>query len=116
MRSVLPESYVAAGKAISKSHNIRVLMLMLALLASLVFWIPIVSMIAPISHRRDLAIAYLLLIGFGVFFGIYRIAQHDKAKCYELGYVCPHCGHPLYSSKGFEKITGRCPACTQRVA
>jgi DNA-directed RNA polymerase subunit RPC12/RpoP len=51
----------------------------------------------------------------GVFYGIYWIGQTDKRKCVELGYLCPECGRPLYSSKGYEKITGRCPSCQKSV-
>ena len=38
------------------------------------------------------------------------------SMCFELGYLCPNCGGPLYSSKGYEKITGSCPVCQKTVA
>jgi len=116
MRSVLPERYLAAGQAISKAHNVRVLLLIVAFLAAMILWAPLLSRYAPLAHREDLAIGYLCLISAGVFIGIYRIFQRDKAMCYQLCYLCPNCGKPLYSSKGYEKITGRCPACQKTVA
>jgi hypothetical protein len=116
MRSVLPERYVAARQAISKGHNVRVLLLIVAFLFAMILWVPLLSRYAPPAHRKDLAIGYLCMVSVGVFIGIYRIAQQDKAKCYQLGYLCPNCGRPLYSSKGFEKVTGRCPACHKTVA
>ena len=116
MRNVLPERYTAAGQAISKSHNIRVLLLLVTFLAAMILWVLFLSRYAPAPYRKDAAIGYLCALGVAVFYGIFRIAKHDKAKCYELGYICPHCGRPLYSSKGFEKVTGRCPACRKTVA
>lgn len=116
MRSVLPERYLAAGQAISKAHNIRVLLLITAFLSAMIIWVPLLSRYVPLAHRKDFAIGYLCLVGAGVFIGIYRIFQHDKAMCFELRYLCPNCGGPLYSSKGYEKITGRCPVCQKAVA
>ena len=116
MRSVLPARYIAAGQEISKAHNLRVLLLIVYFLAAMILWVPLVSRYAPLAHRKDLAIGYLCMVSVGVFIGIYGIARHDKAKCYQLGYLCPNCGRPLYSSKGFEKITGRCPSCHMTVA
>jgi hypothetical protein len=116
MRSVLPERYITAGQAISRAHNIRVLLLFVAFLCAMILWVPLLSRYAPLAHRKDIAIGYLCLVGAGVFIGIYRIFQHDKARCYQLSYLCPNCGHPLYSSKGYEKITGRCPVCQKTVA
>lgn len=115
MRSVLPERYLAAGQAISRAHNVRVLLLIVAFFSAMILFVPLLSRYAPLAHRHDFAIGYLCMAGLGVLLGIYRIAQHDKAKCYQLGYLCPNCGHPLYSSKGYEKITGRCPACQKTV-
>jgi hypothetical protein len=116
MRSVLPERYLAAGQAISKAHNIRVSLLIAAFISALALCVPLLSRFAPVPHAQDFAIGYFCLSGMGVFFGIYRIFQHDKAMCFELGYLCPNCGQPLYSSKGYEKITGRCPTCQKTVA
>jgi hypothetical protein len=116
MRSVLPERYLAAGHAISKAHNVRVLLLIAAFLSAMILCVPLLSRYAPLAHRQDFAIGYLCMAGLGTFFGIYRIAQHDKAMCFQLRYLCPNCGHPLYSAKGYEKITGRCPACQKTVA
>jgi hypothetical protein len=115
MRSVLPERYLAAGQAISKAHNLRVLLLIAAFFSALALLVPLLSTFAPLAHRYDFAIGYLCMAGLGVFFGIYRIFQHDKAMCYQLGYLCPNCGGPLYSSKAYEKITGRCPVCQKSV-
>jgi hypothetical protein len=110
--------YVAAGQAISRSHNARVIILIVAWLSAMILWIlgiPALSRYAPPAHRKELAIGYPILVALGVFYGIYRVAQNDKRKCYELGYLCPACGRPLYSSKGYEKITGRCPFCQKSV-
>jgi len=115
MKSVLPERYLAAGQAISKSHNYRVFLLIFAFLSTFILWIPLFSRYAPLTHRKEFAIGYLGLVGLGVFYGIYWIGQTDKRKCVELGYLCPECGRPLYSSKGYEKITGRCPSCQKSV-
>jgi hypothetical protein len=116
MRSVLPERYQAAGQEISKAHNIRVLLLLAAFFSALALLVPPLSRNAPLAHRDDFAIGYFCLVGAGVFMGICRIFRHDKAMCFDLGYLCPNCGRPLYSSKGYEKITGRCPACQKTVA
>jgi hypothetical protein len=116
MRSVLPERFLAAGQAISKAHNIRVLLLIVAFFSAMILCVPLLSRFAPLGYRRDFGIGYFCLVGLGVFFGIYRIFQHDKAMCFELGYLCPNCGGPLYSSKAYEKITGRCPVCQKTVA
>jgi hypothetical protein len=98
MRSVLPERYLAAGQAISKAHNIRVLLLIVAFFFALALLVPLLSRFAPLAHRHDLAIGYLCLVGLGEFLAIYRIFQHDKAMCFKLSYLCPNCGNPLYSS------------------
>jgi hypothetical protein len=116
VRSVLPERYLAARHAISKAHNVRVLLLIAAFISAIFLRVPLLSKFAPLAHARDFAIGYFCLVGLGEFLGIYRIFQHDKAMCFELGYVCPNFGAPLYSSKGYEKLTGRCPACQKTVA
>ena len=116
MRSVLPERYLAAGQTISKAHNVRVLLLIAAFFFAMALIVPLLSRFAPLAHRHDFAIAYFCLVGLGEFLGIYRIFQHDKAMCFELGYVGPNFGAPLYSSKGYEKLTGRCPVCQKTVA
>jgi hypothetical protein len=100
MRSVLPERFLAAGQAISKAHNIRVLLLIAAFISAMALLVPLLSRFAPLPHRHDFAIAYLCVAALGIFIGIYRIFHHDKAMCFELGYLCPNCGGPLCSSKG----------------
>jgi hypothetical protein len=82
----------------------------------MISWVPLLSKVAPLAHRKDIAIGYLCLVTAGVFIRIYRIFHHDKAMCFKLGYLCPNCGSPLYSSKAYEKITGRCPVCQKTVA
>jgi len=36
--------------------------------------------------------------------------KQDEARRFKFRYLCPDCGGPLSSSKGYEKIAGRCPA------
>ena len=115
MRSVLPERYQEAGRAISKLHNIRVLVLLVAFMSGMALFVLFPRKYLPPINLGAWAIGYLLVLGFGVFAGIYGIARYDIRKAIELGYLCPHCGESLYSSKGFEKITGRCPKCAKRI-
>ena len=58
-------------------------------------WVRLLSRYARLVHRKSLAIGYLFIVGAGIFIGIYRIFQHDKAMCL--------------------KITGRSPVCQKTV-
>jgi hypothetical protein len=49
MRSVLPERYLAAGQAIAKAQNVRVLLLIVAFISAMIIWVPLLSRVAPLA-------------------------------------------------------------------
>ena len=112
MKSVLPEALEAKRVSIARKHNQLVCGLLFALLA-------LMLVVALSVRNRPRQPAWLvsgfLVIGGMEAYGIYRILQHDKQMCFRLGFLCPHCGKPLYEPRNFINMNGKCPKCHMSV-
>lgn len=47
-------------------------------------------------------------------YGLYRILQHDKDMCLQLGFICPFCHKPLYEPHALIWNT-LCPKCKKDI-
>jgi hypothetical protein len=111
MKFILPPKLAAVRKTLARSHNRRVMLLLLALM---VFVFP-AFLLAQRHRDRDLVI---LAVGAGLFeiLGMVYVARLAKRQSIALGFVCPLCGGSLYDGRdnrlGFR---GECPRCKQSI-
>lgn len=113
--SILPPDLEAKRFTITKSNNRRVRRLVLAVF---VYAILLVYLLPHILRDRPMDYLVIFVAGTSVLlmgYGLYRIIQHDNEMCRQLGFMCPHCGRPLYEPQGFISLNGRCPKCRRSV-
>jgi len=98
--------------AIARIHNRLTISLLFGFIGSLLG----IVMLVPRPWNKGAMIALGLAILAAEFYALARIFQYDKVLCERLGFLCPHCGKPLYEPRGFINVTGRCPKCGKSVA
>ena len=115
MKSVLSPESEAKRVRIAKAHNRLVIVLLISMILFLFIFIWIVPHGLSKPSRIEAVVGSFLIIAALEAYGIYRIIKHDEELCRQLGFMCPHCGKPLYESRSFINITGRCPKCRGNV-
>ncbi len=113
--SILPPDLEAKRFTIMKSNNRRIRRLLLAMFVCAILLVQLLPHIPPDWQR-----AYVVIFGLCIFillvgYGLYRIIKHDNEMCRQLGFMCPHCGKPLYEPQGFISQNGRCPKCRRSI-
>ena len=109
-KTVLPPELESKRVAIARKHN-QIVGWMLFVLFPTMFALAI-----GLRHRpTSWLIVSLLGLVFGEAYSIYRLFKFDVEMCERTGFMCPHCGKPLYEPRGFISLTGKCPKCKRSV-
>jgi hypothetical protein len=122
--TALPPEMESVRRRLVRSHNIKALALTVLVFGGLIYW---VTAFPVYKHANDpmpewlishapLFLATPFFLGFAVI-----IELRDRALSRKWGFVCPHCGEPLYKAESIYwpaktvRLTGACPKCHQRV-
>ena len=111
MKSKLPEQMESKRRALAAEHNRSVLLFapfyFLAAFAS--FYVARNFVAADYQALALLALAVPLISALYLF--VFRLRARGLRRSVEIGYVCPHCGAPLYMARSLTHVTGECPKC-----
>ena len=122
--TALPPQMETLRRRLVRSHNNKVRLLFLLVLGSLLYWL-LASRIY--EHKNDpfpqwlIAHAPIFLALPAFFGGAVLIELRDRGLSLKWGFVCPHCGAPLYKAESVYwpgksvRETGDCPKCGQKV-
>jgi hypothetical protein len=107
-KSILPRELESRRIAIGTRHNQMVGIMSLVALAALFL------IIIFLAHTRGFWIA---MVGLGSMevVALRRLFRYDDQMCEQLGFICLHCHKPLYESRSFINLNGRCPKCRKSV-
>lgn len=112
-RSVLPPEMEKKRAAIARANFLRGFLIIGGIFGPLLLlaWI-----FGGNQHHRPtefiICIVVLLLVELYV---IRRQSLKSNEQCRRLGFICPHCGSPLFAPRSTIQLTGTCPACRRSV-
>ena len=124
VETTLPPEMEKLRRRLVRSHNNKVGLIVLILVIGLFYWI---GSARPHEHRNDPFLHWLivnspLFLSLPALFGCFALIElRDRALSRIWGFICPHCGEPLYKAESIYgsansvRQTGNCPKCGQRV-
>jgi hypothetical protein len=117
MNSVLSSELETKRLTIARKHNSLVIRLMVFVFGSLIIALLILNSQKVSARPLPLGIilTVFVLAGGFEFVGLMRIFKYDQQMCRELGFVCPHCGKPLYEPRSWINVNGLCPKCKKSI-
>jgi hypothetical protein len=116
MISVLPEHLEEKRRLIARAYNTRILLILGCLFTLMLSQAFLLPNYANHDQRVWIAIGALALFApFGAYAG-YRAIKRGDQLCRDLGFLCPHCGKPLFEARGRIEATGNCPKCKRSIA
>jgi hypothetical protein len=104
MKFTLPPPMSEKRRVLARSHNNRVMAMLMLLLGCIFagFYI----------FPRSAALFWLLPVCIGEVAGIIYVIRLSKRQCVALGFVCPLCGGALYDGRDNRLgYRGECPCC-----
>ena len=113
MISKLPPELESKRLLVAKRHNLLAGGWGLFLLGMPTIFLFLVNSRQRLAHAVPTKV---VAIGFVIefvllFAGLFRILKYEERLCAEIGFVCPHCGKPLYVARDMGLLDGICPKC-----
>jgi hypothetical protein len=101
----------AKNATVRRAHNKFALIMIIVVLLSLFLTLKWGASLPSKSLRQAVIIDWVLIVGGGEIYAIYRLIQRDRELCRQIDYVCPYCSKPLYRQPTSLFRTGECPMC-----
>ena len=101
----------AKNAQVRRVHNKYAYLLLAIVLITLFLTLKIASYLPSKSLRYVALISWVVVVGGGEIYAIYRVIMIDRELCRQIDYVCPHCSKPLYTASTSLFRTGKCPKC-----
>ena len=114
MNSVLPDSLEQKRLTIARANNRRIYSLLGGMAVAFLATILLIRGL-PREQRYTMFFAIVVVVLPLEFFVIRKGWKQNDEMCRNLGFICPHCGAPLYEPRSFISVNGMCPKCHKSV-
>jgi hypothetical protein len=111
--SVLPPELEKKRAVIARSNFLRAMLIIGGLFGPLLLlaWL----FRHDQQHRRTVMLICIAALLPAELYAITRQRTKSNEHCRHLGFICPHCGSPLFAPRSTIQLTGMCPACGRSV-
>jgi hypothetical protein len=113
-KSVLPPEWESKRIAIAERHNLLVGVVGFAPLTLYVVLLVLAQVLGYRPSPPSVVTGGLFVCLAIEIYGLFRVLKYDAAMCERLGFMCPHCGKPLYEPRNFINVTGPMPKVSSK--
>jgi hypothetical protein len=99
--SVLPPEWESKRIAIAERHNLLVGAVGFAPLTLYVMLLVLAQVLGYRPSPPSVVTGGLFVCLAVEIYGLLRVLKYDAVMCERLGFMCPHCGKPLYEPRSF---------------